>query len=235
VKESKATEMKPEEMETNNKPDMNQSSEKTPLTEPDDNIEPTDSPENKETLSQIDTEDDPVSLLEKKLQHSENNLNEATDRILRLSAEFDNYKKRMAREMDEFRKFANESLIKQLLNVVDNLERAIESSKSGETANGSIIEGVEMIYKEILSIFEKYHVFPVDCMEKSFDPLFHQAVSQEGSDKHPDNTVIRELMKGYTMHERLIRPSMVTVSKSQPIDKKIDDNNKNEKTINEKA
>ena len=175
---------------------------------------------------------DPVLLLQEKLKSAETELHEATDRALRISAEFDNFKKRMNREMDEFRKFANESLIKQLLNVVDNLERAIASSKSGDKANGSIVEGVEMIRKDIMNILEKYNVCPVDCMEKPFDPLYHQAVGQEETDQHPENTVTKELMRGYTLHERLLRPAMVMVSKSKANNKKTTNN---DKKINEKA
>lgn len=220
-KENTLMESESEGMEMDAKNGVNNSPGKTSPMESDDIFEPEESPAADEV--------DPVFVLEEKLKATEASLSEATDRMLRMAADFDNYKKRMAREADEFRKFANESLIKQLLNILDNLERAIDSSKSGEKASGSILEGVELIYKEILSILEKYCVLPVDCLEKSFDPLFHQAVSQEETEKYPENTVVRELMKGYTMHDRLIRPSMVTVSKTKTTEKK------NEKTINETA
>ncbi len=151
------------------------------------------------------------------------------DRVLRLSAEFDNYKKRSAREMADFRKFANEALFKQLLTVMDNLERALSSaslstisssteacaSHSGtDTQNSSIIQGVELTCKDIIKLFESFNVKPVEAQGKPFDPNFHQAVSHQESDKYPDNTVIAELQKGYILHERLLRPSMVIVSKA---------------------
>lgn len=152
------------------------------------------------------------------------------DRVLRLSAEFENYKKRSSREMADFRKFANETILKQLLVVVDNLERAISSaapggdnrqqpgqseSKSTPEVQGScIIQGVEMTYKDIVKLFEAFSVKPVKAQGQPFDPLFHQAVSNQESDEYPDNTVILELQKGYLLHDRLLRPSMVVVSKA---------------------
>ena len=134
------------------------------------------------------------------------------DRILRISAEFENYKKRASKEMDDFRKFANETLFKQLLTVVDNLERAISSSEECSDAK-PLLEGIKMTYKEIMKFFETFNVKAVKAKGKPFDPAFHQAVSQEESNDYPANTVITELQKGYLLHDRLIRPSMVVVSK----------------------
>jgi molecular chaperone GrpE len=145
------------------------------------------------------------------LQVAKKDAKEAYERFLRVSAEFDNYKKRAAREAAEFKKFANEALVKEILPILDNLERAIESS---DTQNG-LVEGVEMTLKEMLKVFEKFNVKPIDAVGEPFDPCFHQAVIQEESDIHPENTVIRELQKGYLMHERLIRPAMVVVSSSK--------------------
>jgi molecular chaperone GrpE len=134
------------------------------------------------------------------------------DKVLRLSAEFDNYKKRTARETDDFRKFANESLFKQILTVVDNLERAIESGD--EKTDGKILEGVKLTHKEMMKFFNTFNVTPVKAQGKPFDPSYHQAVTQQETDEQPPNTVVAELQKGYLLHERLIRPSMVVVSKA---------------------
>ena len=135
------------------------------------------------------------------------------DRLLRVSADFENFKKRATRQMDDFRKFANESLVKALLPVVDNLERAIASSGEDQKANSSILDGLEMTLKEMLKILEKFNVQPIDSVAKAFDPSFHQAVLQEFSDDRPENTVVTELSRGYLIHDRLLRPAMVTVSK----------------------
>lgn len=149
------------------------------------------------------------------LQAARDEAKESYDRFLRVSAEFDNYKKRVIRETAEFKKFANETLIREILPIIDNLERAIESSATdAETKNG-LVEGVDMTLREMLKVFEKFDVKPIAAIGKTFDPCFHQAVTQEKSDDHPDNTVIRELQKGYTMHDRLIRPAMVIVSSAK--------------------
>ena len=134
------------------------------------------------------------------------------DKALRLSAEFENYKKRKQRESDEFRKFANESIFRQFLSIVDNLERAISSTKENSDESG-LLEGVKLTYKEIIKLFETFNVKLVEAEEKPFDPNFHQAVTQEENDEFPDNTVTTVLQKGYLLHDRLIRPAMVVVSK----------------------
>ena len=137
---------------------------------------------------------------------------EEKDRVLRLSAEFENYKKRKQRELDEFKKFANETVFKQLLTVIDNLERAISSAEEAKDDN-SLLEGVKLTHKEVLKVLEGFSVKPVEALNQPFDPNFHQAVTQVETDEHPENTVTSVLLKGYTMHERLIRPAMVVVSK----------------------
>jgi molecular chaperone GrpE len=147
--------------------------------------------------------------LEQKTREAEENY----DRLLRISADFENYKKRTAREMDDFKKFANQSLIKELLPVVDNLELAIKSSAESENSrDANLLDGVELTRKEILKVFENFNVEPIDALGQAFDPNFHEAVMREESDEVPENTVVNELQKGYLMNERLLRPSMVVVA-----------------------
>jgi molecular chaperone GrpE len=138
------------------------------------------------------------------------------DRYLRVSAEFDNYKKRAAREKEDFRKYALEAVFRELLTVVDNLERALHSSGSGKGKVNGLVEGVDLTLKELLRIFEKFGVEPKDSLQAPFDPTFHQAVMQQEAEGVPDNTVISEIQKGYTINGRLLRPAMVVVSKSTP-------------------
>ncbi len=142
------------------------------------------------------------------------------DRLLRMSADFENYKKRSLRDREEQKKFANESLIKDLLPVVDNLERALVAAKEQQASDsdhsGSMVEGVEMTLNEIVKILRDYNVTPIEAQGKPFDPTYHEAVMQEQSDQYPENTVINELQKGYMLHDRLIRPAMVVVSKGSP-------------------
>jgi len=134
------------------------------------------------------------------------------DKTLRLSAEFENFKKRKQREIDDFKRFANESVFRQLLSVVDNLERAISSAEANKDDAG-LLEGVKLTYKDILKLFESFNVKAVEAENQPFDPNFHQAVTQEEKDNVPDNTVTTVLQKGYLLHDRLIRPAMVVVSK----------------------
>ena len=155
---------------------------------------------------------DHLQEMETRLESVEQEAKEAHDRFLRVSAEFENYKKRSAREMDEFRKFANESLIREMLTVVDNLERALNSSNNDNQKNSPIAEGVDMTLKEILKVFKKFNVKPIEALGKPFDPNFHQAAMQEETNEHPENTVLNELEKGYMIHDRLLRPAMVVVS-----------------------
>lgn len=155
---------------------------------------------------------DHLKEMETRLESVEQEAKEAHDRFLRVSAEFENYKKRSVREMDEFRKFANESLIREMLTVVDNLERALNSSNNDNQANSHIAEGVDMTLKEILKVFEKFNVKPIEALGKPFDPNFHQAAMREETNERPENTVLNELEKGYMIHDRLLRPAMVVVS-----------------------
>lgn len=158
---------------------------------------------------------DPVKEREEKIDALKKEAKESYDRFLRVSAEFENYKKRAGREMEDFRKYANEALLKEFLPIVDNLELAVHSLNNDNHVNNSIIKGVDLTLKEILKIFEKFNVKTIDSLEKSFDPVYHQAVLQEETKEYPDNLVIKELQKGYMIHDRLLRPAMVVVSKAK--------------------
>jgi molecular chaperone GrpE len=115
--------------------------------------------------------------------------------------------------MEEFRKFSNQSLIREMLSVVDHLELAMNSTDGQKTIEKGLVEGLEMTHREILKVFEKFHVTPISAMGQVFDPTFHEAVMQEETDQYPGNTVVKELQKGYLIHDRLLRPSMVVVAK----------------------
>ena len=158
---------------------------------------------------------DPTEEMEEKAESLKNEVAETHDRLLRLAAEFENYKKRSAREMNDFRKFANESFVKAMLPVVDNLDRAIESSINDKHENSSVVEGVNMTLREILKVFKQYGIKPFESLGKTFDPSLHQAVMQEDDEAYPENTVSKELQKGYMIHDRLLRPAMVVVSKKK--------------------
>ncbi len=164
--------------------------------------------------------DDPMKEMEERLEKAEGEARENYDRFLRNSAEFDNYKKRSSRETDEFRKYANESILRELLPVVDNLELAIKASEENNQDAAGVVEGVNLTLAEILKVMKKFGVQQVEADGEPFDPAFHQAFLQEDSRDLPENTVLKVFQKGYLLHERLIRPAMVVVSKkpSEPAD-----------------
>jgi molecular chaperone GrpE len=155
--------------------------------------------------------------LEAKLESAENKAQENYDRLLRLSAEFDNYKKRTSREMRDMVKFANEKFVVELLGVVDNLERAIASVPEAD-ADDPLLQGVQLTLSEVLKLLDRHNIHVVESLGKPFDPNFHQAMMQQEAEDQPPNTVIGEMQRGYTMHDRLIRPAMVVVSKARPAD-----------------
>jgi molecular chaperone GrpE len=158
-----------------------------------------------------DTEDQ-LKEIQAKLEAKEQEAKETYDRLLRVSADFDNYKKRTAREMEEFRKYANQTLLKEMLSVVDNLELAIDSSNHRKKTDKDLIEGLNLTLNEILRVFEKFNVKPIEAQGQTFDPAFHEAVMREETDAFPENTVVSEFQKGYLIHDRLLRPAMVVVA-----------------------
>ena len=155
---------------------------------------------------------DPLKELEDKLAAKEQEMAEAHDRLLRVSADYENYKKRSAREMEDFRKYANQSLLKEMLTVVDNLELAINSAKEEKNTDKKLIEGLNLTRNEMLRVFEKFNVKPITARGEIFDPAFHEAVMREETDDYPENTVLSEFQKGYLIHDRLLRPAKVVVA-----------------------
>lgn len=136
------------------------------------------------------------------------------DRLLRLHAEFENYKKRAARERGEFARFANEGLLLELLPVVDSLEHAVATTRLGIDAQG-IADGLNVIHRLFQATLEKTGVKPIEALGHEFDPNFHQAVAQVESTDGRDNIAVEEVRKGYLLEGRLLRPAMVKVSKAR--------------------
>ncbi len=136
------------------------------------------------------------------------------DKYLRLAAEFDNYKRLIQRDQRDQIRFGNEPLLKELLPVVDNLERAIKSSREG---GGSevLIQGVDLTLKQLTGALTRFHVIPVETVGRPFDPATHQAVISIASETVPNQYVVNELQRGYLLHDRILRAAMVSVSAGQ--------------------
>jgi molecular chaperone GrpE len=158
---------------------------------------------------------------EAQLKKKEEENKELYDRWLRLSAELENYKKRMEKEKSELYKFANENIIKDLLPVVDNLERALAHGKETENAQ-ALLEGVELTHKALMTVLEKYGLTRVEALGETFDPKSHEAVMVQEDPNRPEGEVIGQMQIGYRLHNRLIRPAMVVVSKKPEADRASD-------------
>ena len=138
------------------------------------------------------------------------------EKYLRLSADFDNYKKRLAREKQEIRDFGNAQKLKELLFVLDNIERAIELSEEShgeKTDFVAFLDGIKLVHAQFLAGLENFGVVAIDSGEGTvFDPSYHEAVYKEHSETYESGTIISEVQKGYLLNGRLLRPSMVSVS-----------------------
>ena len=138
-------------------------------------------------------------------------LNEAQDRALRMQAELENYRKRAAREMQEQRRYAQLPLMRDLLPVLDNMDRAIEAAeKTHDTAD--LLEGVKMVARQLAEVLERHHCVRIRALGEPFDPHLHEAILQQPSDEHPGGTVMQVTQTGFLLHDRVVRPSQVIVS-----------------------
>jgi molecular chaperone GrpE len=150
--------------------------------------------------------------IEQLMAEKEQEAKDNYDKWLRSVAEFENFKKRHEREKAEFMKMANEMLVKDFLPVLDSLDRALQHTEQNEVPP-SFIEGIELVRKGFVNALEKHGVKVIDALGEKFDPNFHEAVMQQENPDVEDNTVLFETQKGYMLHDRLLRPSMVIVSK----------------------
>jgi molecular chaperone GrpE len=167
-----------------------------------------DNPSERETQEQASE----IEKLRQQLESKELEAKENYDRLLRQMADLENFKKRMARERGEALRYANEALVRDLLPVLDNLERAVEHAKGG--GNGKpLLDGVEMVLKGFLDVLSKYGVTQITAKGESFDPQKHEAIAQVESEEHKPNTVVEEHHKGYYLLDRLLRPALVSVAK----------------------
>ncbi|UCD85594.1 MAG: nucleotide exchange factor GrpE [Deltaproteobacteria bacterium] len=156
--------------------------------------------------------------LNNKLAEKDKEAAENYEKMLRAQADLDNYKKRILREKADLFNYRHEDLIKELLPIIDNLERAIDNAGKSSDCS-ALVEGVELIYKQFVNCLDKFGVKSVSSLGEKFDPALHEAISQAESSEHAPNTVMEEAQKGYLLKDRLLRPSLVVVSR-QPEDTK---------------
>ena len=156
---------------------------------------------------------DPVAELEAKLAVAEKEKKENWDRYLRAAADLENTRKRQKREVDDAKLEAKNKALKEVLPVVDNLERAIEHANTGAGSEPNpIIEGVQLVLRQLMTAFERLDITPVEAQGQPFDPNLHEAISQLESDAAP-GTVVQVLQRGYRSGDRLLRPALVVVAK----------------------
>lgn len=148
---------------------------------------------------------------ERIIEDLECKIQENQQRLLRLQADFDNYKKRALKEKNDIYKYAAEEMVSEILPVVDNFERALDSLKENDQNNDGYIQGVEMVFQQLIQVLKKEGVEEIPALGETFDPNFHHAVAQENTEDYEDNTIIDVLQKGYKLKEKVIRPSMVRV------------------------
>ena len=156
----------------------------------------------------------PASSAEQEVGRLLQEVTEANDRILRLQADFQNFRKRAQRDRQEALQYGSQNLVKDLLSVVDNLDRAVDHARqSGGGDLQSLLQGVELVQRELLAMLAKHHVREIDALGKSFNPALHEAMAQVSETSVEPNSVVEVLQKGYQLRDRLVRPSRVVVSR----------------------
>ncbi len=139
-------------------------------------------------------------------------LDELNQRFLRVAADFENYKRRTALEKDDLLKYSNAKIIGEILPVLDNFQLALKTSGDSKEVQ-NIVKGVDMIYRQLLQVLEQAGMTKIEAVGHPFDPNLHEAIMQVDDDSVPEDTVVEELRAGYMLKERVIRPSMVKVSR----------------------
>lgn len=162
-----------------------------------------------------ETAESASSASEQQPQSLDVELKAVQDRYLRLAAEFENYKKRVQKDQAEYTRYAHERLLRELLPVLDNFQRALQHAQQSGGTNG-LIEGVELTCKQYLEVLSRFGVRPIPSVGQPFDPAVHQAVATVDPQGQAPNTIVEEYEKGYYLHDRVLRPAIVTVAAGGP-------------------
>ena len=171
--------------------------------------------EDNETQTDDSVEPETAASIEEEFAKLKAEYQEQYDQMLRKIAEFDNAKKRAERRAEESSKYAIEGVIKDVIPIIDSVERAIESTNESKDFD-ALSEGIQLIHKQLLDSLQRRNVNPIEAMGENFDPNRHEAIMHVESEEVPENAVIEEFQRGYTLHDRVVRPSMVSVSKGKP-------------------
>ena len=201
----------------------------------------TDKKEHEKSLSNDEIESQKIDLKEekfisKKEESIENKFKATEEKLLRSMAEMENQRRRFEKERQEAFEFGGFNFARESLSLLDNIDRAISSFKNDATLKNNkdldkIIDGIEIIKKDLISIFKKNNIEAIECLNKKFDPNFHQAMLEIEDNTKETGTVIQEIQKGYMMKDRLLRPSLVGVAKKrqEKAEKTIQNEKKGEK------
>lgn len=170
--------------------------------------ESTDAADNKSTQADQNTEEDKVS---QELDELRRQVEEHQQKVLRTQADFDNFRRRTRQEKEEKAKYASQNLIEQLLPVLDNFERALDSSKTSNDFE-ALAKGVDMIFRQIDQLMDQEGLKRMETVGQPFNPDFHQAIMQVESEEYEEGYIVEEVQKGYMLKDKVIRPAMVKVS-----------------------
>ena len=186
-----------------------------------------------ENNSEKKSEDNEDIESKEKNQNPEDQILELEDKLARTFAEMENQRRRFEKEKEEAYEYGGFAFAKEALNLIDNLERSKQVLQSDENLKDSdalkkMLEHFDIIYKDLLSVFSKNNIKPIECLNKKLDPNFHQAMMEIEDDQKEPGTIVQEIQKGFTIKDRLLRPSLVGVSKiSEKKDKNMKENVEN--------
>jgi molecular chaperone GrpE len=160
-------------------------------------------------------EEEPEPLtLEELLTESRKETEKNRDLYMRARADLENYRKRVQREKEDLARFGNENILREILPVLDNLERAVEHARSENSETEGLLQGVEMTISQFQKALDKFGARTFSALGEPFDPARHEAMGQLETEDHPPNTVVQELQKGCLLNDRLLRPAMVMVARA---------------------
>ena len=163
--------------------------------------------------AEVVASEDETTVLQEQLAQALEEAKVHQEQYLRTLADMENLRKRTQRDKEDLAKYANENILREILPVIDNLERAVEHAEQAESDEG-LFEGVQMTLTQFGQLLGKFGVEPVEAIGQPFDPAYHQAMGQMESEDYPVNTVVQQMQKGYQLNKRLLRPAFVMLAKA---------------------